>query len=117
MKRRPTSLALLPSVIESIDVFARAENLSRSQVVERALVEFVERQKMVASVFRDDAVTAAFLKAFSEPGVLKRMSAAMQEEVSDDQLELFQRAVREVGRTVKAVPVQRTKRKKKKQST
>lgn len=97
MKRRATTMALLPDVVASIDAFARGENLSRSQVVERALVEFLEREKMVAGVFRNDTVTSAFLKAFSEPGVLKQLAAAMQEEVSDDQLELFKRAVREVG--------------------
>jgi hypothetical protein len=117
MKRRATTMALLPSVVDSIDAFARGENLSRSQVVERALVEFLGRQKMVAGVFRNDTVTAAFLKAFSEPGVMKQMAAAMQEEVSDEQMELFQRAVREATAGVKAVHVQQAKRTKKKQST
>lgn len=92
-----TSVSLAPELVKTLDVVAKERRLTRSQLIERLCAEALDRERVVAAAFQDQMVTGAFLRAFSEPGMLRRLASAMSEDLSDEQLNLFTRAVEEAS--------------------
>jgi len=98
-----TSVSLPPDLVKSLDVVAKQRRLTRSQLIEHLCAESLDRQRVVAAAFADPVVVDSFTRAFAEPGMLRRLAAAMSEDLSDEQLELFTRAVEEASHGVAGV--------------
>jgi hypothetical protein len=80
-------------LVKRIDGIAAAQNASRSAVIERLLIDSLNEQEDWIRMATDPVVAPAIFGALSQPGVLRAMSAAMREQLSDDQLDLFSKAM------------------------
>jgi len=64
---------------------AKSLGMSRSALVEEALLAFLEQAEMHAKLLGDSKVMAAFAKAMSEPGVMSQLAKVLGEEINDGQ--------------------------------
>jgi hypothetical protein len=76
---------------------AKAQRVTRSQLVERLLRDALDPEEMAVKAFTNPQIMTAFGRAFSAPGVLRQMVEVLGEELQPEQLELFQNAMEELA--------------------
>lgn len=84
LKYRLSATVSKPVIARATRV-AKSLGMSRSALVEEALVGFLEQAEMHAKLLGDTKVMAAFAKAMSEPGVMSQLAKVMGEEINDKQ--------------------------------
>jgi hypothetical protein len=72
---------------------ARAKDVSRSKLAEQLLADGVEHEETMVAAMTDPVVMPAIMKALAEPSVLASMMRAMRADLSDDQLQLFEKQI------------------------
>lgn len=87
------SISIDPALVVELDGLADAQRISRSMLIERVLRDHIESEKLNVKVAGNPVVMAAMMQAFSRPDVVKAIVAAVGEDLRDDQLELFHRAL------------------------
>lgn len=111
--RRVVSISISRKLLEAVDAIARGQKLKRSNLIERMIESQVEHERLIAGAFSNPHVVQAFSKAFSQPGMMKTLVAAMGEELTDEQLELFDRGLAEAMQpTAQAVVKAKSRRRK-----
>ena len=80
-----TSVTVSKPVTARATKTAKALGMSRSALIEEALIGFLEEAEMHAKLLGDSKVMAAFAKAMSEPGVMSQLAKVMGEEINDKQ--------------------------------
>lgn len=85
--RRVITVSLKTDVIREMDRMAKALNRSRSSMIENALDEWLQDQKIGMQVFTNPVVTEALMGMFKDRDVLKQLAAAMGERISEDEFQ------------------------------
>lgn len=107
------SIAMSPGLVKQLDRLAKVGGQSRSELIERLVLEGIEQEETFIKATQQPALMQALARAFSQPGVLKQMAATMNEEMSDEQLNLFQQAMGQLeARAASAAPAAPGKKRK-----
>jgi hypothetical protein len=77
------SLSMRPDLVPRIDKAARALDMSRSEFIARTVEAALEEGSAILSVLADNRARAAMFDAFSRPGVMGAVAAAMGQELGD----------------------------------
>ena len=85
MARKVITITLPDEMVTSIDNLADSQGLSRSKMIERGLMEYIDSEKTMMAAFANPVIRDAMVKAFGNRDVLKAMAGAVGEEVGDDQ--------------------------------
>lgn len=105
-KKLKVSIALTRDVVKRLDRLARAQSRSRSSIVQSFVLDGLDGAEMFVKAFSDPTVSAAFVQAFGDRDVLRSMTSAMREQMTDDQMDLF-------SETLRGLSVEAGKKKKK----
>ena len=81
------------SVVERLDAVAAAQDLSRSKLIERLVIDGLQDMELEVRALTDPVVGPAIINAFARPEVLRAMANVLRQDLSDDQLQLFQQAM------------------------
>lgn len=87
------TLYLTIDLVKRIDRIASARDLSRSKYIEQALESSITDDEVTVQALTDPVIGPAFMSAFAKPEVLRAMSATLKQDLNDEQLSLFQRAM------------------------
>lgn len=88
-------------VIARVDRLAKAERRSRSATMEALLKDGLDQTEATVHAFANPVLRDAFIKAFAQPEVVRQFAAVMGQEVSEDQLRLFQAGIEQLGGTMR----------------
>jgi len=94
------SITVDPRVMRRVDRLAKAMNRSRSATIEKLLNDGVEDTEMFVKAMTNPVLVEAFGKAFASRDVMRTMAATIGQELSDDQMQLFTKAMSRIGREV-----------------
>jgi hypothetical protein len=107
------SVALSPELIKRVDRMAKALGQSRSQVIEDLIDAGIQDSEITAAAMTNPVIVQALMGAFGRPDVIRQMASSMKQDLTEDQLHLFQNAM--VGMTAAVTAQQQPKRIEKKQ--
>jgi hypothetical protein len=107
-KKIPVSLALDPGLVKRIDRMATALGESRSELVMRLIKDGIDESELSAQVMTNPVIVQALMGAFGRPDVIRQMASSMKQDLSEDQLHLFQNAM--AGMTAAVTAQQQPKR-------
>jgi hypothetical protein len=93
----PVTITVEKGLLETIDSLADAQNLTRSQFIERQVRNGIEQEKTTVAMLANPELAKLVSKAFGTPEALRSFGKAMQEEVTEKHLELFNRGIRIAG--------------------
>ena len=80
-------------LLRRLDRLAAARDVSRSKLVEEMLLDQLGNSELHVAAMTNPTIVNALMGAMARPEVLRAMSSAMREDVDDEQLQLFQRAI------------------------
>lgn len=95
--KKVTGFSLDPDVVRRVAALAKAQGVTRSQLVNRLLREALDPEEMMVKAFTNPQIASAFGRAFSAPGMLRQMVEVLGEELRPEQLELFEQVMKDVG--------------------
>jgi predicted transcriptional regulator len=78
------------ALIRRLDRLARARKVNRSRIVEQLLNDGVERDELMVKMTTDPVLSRAMMQAVSRSEVMTQLLRSMREEMTDDQLQLFE---------------------------
>jgi hypothetical protein len=87
------TLYLDKSLVEQCDRLAAAQDISRSKYLVNIIEESIAQDGIAVQAMTNPVVSSALMSAFANPEVLRAITGVMRSELSDDQLNLFQRAM------------------------
>lgn len=93
----PVTITIERELLTIIDNLSDAQNMTRSQFIERQIRNGIESEKTMVAFFANPKMATGFAKLFQDPDMLKSMGKAMQEEVTEKQLEQFSRGISTLG--------------------
>lgn len=113
-----TSMALSRPLLDRLDDLALAKGQSRSDLIEGFIERCLGDEELGVRVVGNPVLGPALLQMLARPEIMRAMSGALRETVSDDQLQLFSQAMTAAGTVVAskskpAVPAKKRKRVKK----
>jgi predicted transcriptional regulator len=111
-RKIPVSVALAPDLVKRIDRMATALGKSRSELVMDLIAEGIDESELSAQAMTNPVIVQALMGAFGRPEVLRQMASTMKQDLTEDQLQLFQNAM--AGMTA-VVSANQSARKEKKQ--
>lgn len=91
-KERVT-IAIDGDLVKRIDMIASAKRQSRSAWFEQAARDAMDQEEAAVKFFSDPLLSGAFLKAFSQPGMLKNFAEVIGSDLEPDQLKLFEQRI------------------------
>ncbi len=97
------SVAMSGDLAKRIDRMAKVTGKNRSQTVQGLIEAAINDQETTASALSNPIIVNALVGAFGKPEVMREVMRQMREEVSEEQLELFVKAM-EVGVVVAQQP-------------
>lgn len=103
--RVTASFTIPQDLLKRVDDLADAQRLSRSQLLERWILDAIEGESLAVKMMASPAVMSAMTAAFSRPEVIKQFGQAVNAELSSEQLELFNRAMIEAQEQAKKAVV------------
>lgn len=112
VSKTKVTLTLDTELVKRVDEIASAKRQSRSAWIEASMRESIDQDEAAVKFFSDPMLSGAFLKAFSEPGMLKQFAQTIGSDLEPDQLKLFGERVS--GLVPEPQPVKDTKAGKKK---
>ena len=92
-RKQAVTIAVRPSILKRLDAIAKAKGESRSEAVERFLVDALDDEELTVRAMTNPVIAQAILGAMAQPNVMRAMMHAMREDLDDDQLELFSQAM------------------------
>ncbi len=104
MPRSIISITIEPELLKRLDDLADAQGVARSQLIEKLISEGIEGEEMAVRALTNPVVMQAMVGAFRDPTVLRAMAVAVGQELSTEQLQLFQRAMGAVSEVVVMKP-------------
>lgn len=88
--------------MKRVDQVAKTRGVSRAQVVRELVAESISSQETVAAAFMNPVLMQALGQVMTTPGIAGEVLRTMKQELSQDQLQLFEatldRAVGELSR-------------------
>lgn len=112
-KTRVMSFSIDADLMPLIDAQAAAMGVSRSQYVNAALRDYLEQQAATVAAFSNPLIRDTFIQAMSQPGVLKSLASAMNEQLSSDQLQLFEQGMQAGAKIMSSGGAKKSKKSKK----
>jgi metal-responsive CopG/Arc/MetJ family transcriptional regulator len=92
-------VVISPDLAKRIDRMAKLTGKNRSETVQGLIEDAIDDQETTASAVSNPTIMNALLAAFAKPEVMRALMTQMRQEVTDEQLGLFAKAL-EVGRVV-----------------
>ena len=92
-RKQAVTIAVRPALLKRIDQLAKAKGESRSEAIEHLLLDALEDEELAVRAISNPVISQALLGAMAQPQVMRSMLHAMRSELSDDQLELFSKAM------------------------
>lgn len=92
-RKKAVTLAVRPSLLKRLDALAKAKGESRSEAVERLLLDALDDEELAVRAITNPVIAQAILGAISQPEVMRAMLHAMREDLDADQLQLFSQAM------------------------
>jgi hypothetical protein len=93
MRRSIVSISIGPELLQRVDDLADAQGVPRSQLIVKLISEGIEDDEMAVRALMNPVVMQAMTTAFRDPMVLRGMAAAVGQELSSEQLQLFHQAM------------------------
>lgn len=93
-KKKQVSVALTPALVKRLDRFAKAQGRSRSAVIEEMCQDGLAEGEVMIKAMNTPVLRDAFVAAFGTKEVQRQLLRTMGEEVSDEQLDLFGKAMK-----------------------
>lgn len=93
------SLSFDPQLLAQIDRLCKAQNLSRSQLMERWVREKVMGETQAVALMANPVVSELVVKTFGNPAFLEQLAKALGERLPENALPLFHEAVQGVARS------------------
>lgn len=87
------SFRMLDEVVLRLDAVAAARNVTRSKLMEELLIGALDDEERTIGMMTNPVISQAILGAIAQPEVLRAMSESMRHQLSDEQLELFQKSM------------------------
>lgn len=87
--RSVVSVSMPLALAQSVKELAEAKGEPLSVVICDLIRGSIDKEKTVVAAFGNPTVSAAIMKAFAEPGVLRALTESMRASMSDQQLLLF----------------------------
>jgi metal-responsive CopG/Arc/MetJ family transcriptional regulator len=87
------SVAMSGDLAKRIDRMAKATGKNRSQTVQGLIEDAIDQQEISASVVSNPTIMTALVAALAKPDVTRAMMNQIRQEVTEDQLGLFAKAV------------------------
>jgi metal-responsive CopG/Arc/MetJ family transcriptional regulator len=97
------SVVISPDLAKRVDRMAKATGKNRSETVQGLIEDAIDDQETTASAVSNPTIMNAIVAAFAKPEVMRALMNQMRQEVTDEQLGLFAKAM-EVGRVVVQQP-------------
>jgi hypothetical protein len=88
-QRRPISISLPIVLIKQLDKLAKTAGTTRSKLIEDLCDDGIHQAEATIRAASDPTVMNAMMRALVQPGVLRGLSEAMREDLSEEQLKLF----------------------------
>jgi predicted transcriptional regulator len=107
-KKISVTVALDPRLVKRIDRIAGVKNVSRSELVTSLIQEGIDDEETTAAALSNPTILNALVGAFGQPEVMRAMMNQMRQDVTDEQLGLFSKAM-EVARVVVDQPDKKKK--------
>lgn len=111
-RKERVTIAIDGQMLKRIDRLAAAKKQSRSAWFSETIADGLDQEEAAVKVFTDPLLRETLVKAFSAPGMLQQFAAAVGDELSQDQLKLFESRIAGVVAESKAAPVMKVKKKK-----
>lgn len=108
--RTVIGISLPKDLLKLVDLQAKALEMGRSEYVVAALRDYLDNQAATARLFSSPKGRDTFLKAMSQPGVLKALASAMSEEMDQEQLQLFHQGMTAGAKVITAASLKRAKK-------
>lgn len=80
-------------LVKRIDRLSSSEDVSRSKYVERVLADSIEQEELTVRTMTDPVVAPAMMKALASPEVMRAMLSMIRQDLTDEQLSLFQQTM------------------------
>ena len=88
-RRVAISVTIAPKIARRIDRLAKSMGKTRSELVEQLIEDGLHETELTAKAITNPVIAQALLSSFGRADVLRAMTQAMRDELSDDQLKLF----------------------------
>ena len=93
-KSIPVTITVDKDLLATIDGLADAQNLTRSQFIERQVRNGIEQEKFTVALLSNKALAGQVAKLFASPGTLKELGKAAGEKVTEKDVEAVERVLR-----------------------
>lgn len=97
---RLISFRIPQDLLTRIDNIAGAKGDSRTQVIEELLRDSIEHEEQLVRAMTDPIVGPAILSALAKPEVMRALTSSLRQDLTDEQLQLFQRATESISAVV-----------------
>jgi hypothetical protein len=88
------------AIIRDIEKLAKIQKTSKSRLVEKFILQALDQEKHIAKVMCNPVLSAAICNAFANPSIINIMMRELGQELNPQQLELFRKAVGQLGKGV-----------------
>jgi len=92
-RKMKVSIAITPEMLARVDRMAVAQKRSRSELIETLIGDGIGEEELFVKVAHQPALVESLMRVFAEPGVLRQIASVMNEDMSDEQLQLFRQAM------------------------
>lgn len=96
-RRQHMTVTLEASTLRRVTKAAAGLDINRSQFVEAALLDYLERAELEAKFVMNPRVMKAFAEAFSKPGVMSALAKAIGHEVNEAERQAVLDFMRKAG--------------------
>jgi hypothetical protein len=83
----PVTITIERELLKIVDNLADAQNLTRSQFIERQIRNGIEQEKFSVAMMANPEVAKMLAKVFGSPEALRMVGAAVEAEVTEKHLE------------------------------
>lgn len=87
------SLSLDVELVKRVDNLADANGMSRSAMVESFIESGIDQEELKIRAFTNPVLREALMKSFSSPSVVKALLKGMKDEVTPQDMQLFQQGM------------------------
>ena len=105
---RLISLRLPADLLTRVDQIAGAKGESRTASIERLIRDGIDDEENFVRMATDPVVGPAIFGAFAKPEVVRALMQALRQDLTDEQLDLFQRGVSTLDQQLHAKPAAAT---------
>ena len=96
-KKLKVTIAIDGKLVHRVDRLAKARGISRSAMLCELVADVIGEEELFVKAANQPLLMQSLMRAFAQPGVLRQMAQVMGQDMSDEQLELFQRATSQLA--------------------